>query len=286
MEIFINNKQADITLDTEKTLGDVLSGIEQWISPAGNRIMKISLDGENIAVENLGPVFNREINDIKRLDISVSSFRELASEALHELSGICILYAAASFEERRKIADSWKDSPAAYFMADSLAEIYDLAAASFCGHGLSAQDLEVLLKERLREIVDPHQELANSEVLVKTVARRMEELPLDMQTGKDEIAAETINLFSKMGEKLFRILFVLKSEGLSMENFFIDNVNIRVFLDDFNKTLVEISGAYSDKDTVLVGDIAEYELAPKVLRLYEALKNAKISVMGDLPSLN
>jgi len=279
MKIFLNEKPADITLDSEKTLGDVLSGIEQWVSPAGNRIRKISIDGKNIPVEDLGAAFGRELNDIERLDITVSSYRELAAEALNELAAVCVLFAEAPFEERSKIASNWENSPAAEFMSSSLNDIFELASVCFSGKGLSPADLAVLLTERLREIVDPQREIANCEPLLKKIAQRMEELPLDMQTGKDEAAADTINLFSKMGEKLFRILLIYKSEGLSLESFTPDNLPGQSFLEEFNTALTDISQAYRDKDTVLAGDIAEYELAPRILLLFNALKEVNISTI-------
>ena len=279
MEIFINEKPADITLDTEKTLGEVLQGIEQWISPTGNRIRSISLNGINVAIDDLGTAFEKDVKDIARLDIEVNSFRGLAAEALTELTGTCALFSGAAFEERAKIIESWEKSPAARFLTSDIPDIYNLAAGSFAGNGVSAQDLILIIEERLREIEDPKREIENSEALVKKIAQRMEDLPLDMQTGKDEMAAETIVLFSRMGEKLFRILYIFKSEGLSIDTFAVDNVPVMAFLDEFNKALGEITTAYKDKDTVLAGDIAEYELAPRILKLYSALKEAKISTI-------
>ena len=282
MEIFINGKSADITLNTEKTIGEVLAGIEQWLSPGGNRIKTISLDGENIPVEDLGPVFNRDLSDFKKLDITVGSFRELAAEAMLQLSDICDIFLDASFEDRKKIIESWEQSPVYYFMTASLPDVYEMASQSFAGKGFTPQNLLIILKERLREIIDPQKELAAAEPLVRIISRRMEQLPLDMQTGKDEAAAETINLFSKMGEKLFRFLFIFKSEGLLLDNFSISGMNIKDFMDAFHKSLTEISDAYRDKDTVLAGDIAEYELAPKILEFFEALKEIKILAIKDI----
>ena len=53
MNISINSKPVDITLDKEKTLGDVLSGLELWISPTGNRIQGISVNGKDLSADAL-----------------------------------------------------------------------------------------------------------------------------------------------------------------------------------------------------------------------------------------
>jgi hypothetical protein len=105
------------------------------------------------------------------------------------------------------------------------------------------------------------------------VAERMEELPLDIQTGKNQRAAETVQLFSGVSAKLFRIFFMFKSEGLSADTFFIDDLSARMFIDELNAVLSELSTAYENRDTVLVGDLAEYELSPRLLKFFSALKN-------------
>jgi len=273
MNISINDRPADITLDTEKTLGDVLSGIEMWLSPTGNRIQGISVNGQILGEDTLPASFGRDIKDIKKLDITVSSYRELAGEALGDLLETCTLYEDAAFTERPRIAEAWEKSVAARFLRTDISDMYDLAGRTLCGEGLSAQDLSIIINERLREIAGPVREICGCEELIKTVAARMEELPLDMQTGKDQRAAETIQLFSRTGEKLFRIFFILKSEGLSLDTFVIDELPGRTFIEEFNAALNELSAAYENRDTVLVGDLSEYELAPRLLKFFSALKN-------------
>jgi hypothetical protein len=107
----------------------------------------------------------------------------------------------------------------------------------------------------------------------------MEDLPLDIQTGKDGRAAETMQLFSRMGEKLFRLLLILKTGGLSLDTFTIDGESAEDFMNDFSAALRELAGAYESSDSVLIGDLSEYELAPRLLKFYSALKeNAALSI--------
>jgi hypothetical protein len=274
MNIYINDKPAEITLDTEKTLGDVMSGIEQWLSPSGNRILKMSVNGREISGENLPDTFCKNIVDIEKLEVFVSSWRELAAEALEVLYDTCTLYRDAPFDKRGNIFAEWEKSSASRFINSDFSDIFGLAKAALSGEGLSAADFIIILEERLREIADPRQETDGSETLVKTIFESMENFPLDMQTGKDQHAAETVQLFSQMSEKLFRILQIYKSEGLSMETFIIDKLPVKLFVEEFNAALRELSLAYENRDTVLAGDIAEYELAPRFLNFFTALKNA------------
>jgi len=274
MNIFINNKAADITLDTEKNLGDVLSGIEMWIAPSRNRIRGIEIDGKILRENDLAAAFGKDVKDIRRLDITVTSYRELAAEALGRLLETCADYENAAFADRGDIGAAWETSPAARFLAADVSDIYELTRRTLSGEGLSTAELAFLVDERLREFADPGREINSSAALSDAIAGRMEALSLDMQTGKEKHASETIQLFSKIGEKLLRIFFILDSEGLDMDTFAIDGLPVRTFLDEFNTALKELSAAYENKDTVLVGDIAEYELAPRLRKLYSALKNS------------
>jgi len=273
MDIFINEKPADITLDTEKTLGEVISGIEQWLSPSGSRIRKISLENKDVSFDDLSEAFRIAISDIKKLDVFVDPWREFAAEALEDLYETCILYNKAAFDERKNIFAEWEKSPAARFLISDIPDIFYLAKKTLSGGGLSATDFATLIEERLRELANIGEELDKSTASIELIARRLEELPLDMQTGKDQRAAETIRLFSGMGEKLFRIFFILKSEGLSLEDFTIDGLSAKIFVEEFSSTLKELSSAYENRDTVLAGDIAEYELAPRLMKLFSAMKN-------------
>jgi len=207
MDIFINDKPAEIALDTEKTIGDVMTGIEMWISPTGNRIQGIRVNDRDIDGDALAEAFCLDIKDIKRLDVFIRSWRELAAEALGTLHGICGLFGKASFDERGRIFEDWAGNPAARFLQSDIPDIFTLANRAMSGEGLLPSELALVVEERLREIVDPWQEINSCGPQVEIVAARMEEFPLDMQTGKDRRAAETVQLFSQIGEKLFRVFF-------------------------------------------------------------------------------
>ena len=273
MDIYINDAKAEVALDDEKTLGDIMAGIEAWISPTGNRIQKIMTNGKEVPADLLSSAFDTQILDIERLDIYISAWIELASEALDALLASCLELEKASFEERTQILNDWKESAGARFLNSDIPDIYHLAGHVFSGDGLSVKDFSLVIEERLRELMDPWKETSDSEALVELVSTRLEEFPLDMQTGKDQRAAETIQLFSQIVAKLLRIFSIHKSEGRLLETFVIDDRPALTFIEEFNGVLNELSQAYESKDTVLTGDIAEYELAPRFLKLFTAIKS-------------
>jgi hypothetical protein len=273
MVISINGKQADIVLENEKTVGDLLLGIENWIQGTGNRLSGLVIDKTKINAEQLSEAMGNELHNINTIDISISAWEELAIEALAELKETCNYYNNASFEEYTEIKKHWEESAAAAFLSMEINDLHGLAGLCFAGEGISAGSLLFVADERIRELEYPAKELETIEEPVSEIVRRMEELPLDVQTGKDRKAAETIQLFTQMGEKLFRLLRVLKLQKSGFESITIDGSGIKEFLNDFNTALGELSTAYKIQDMVLIGAFAEYEMAPRLLKLYAAVKD-------------
>jgi hypothetical protein len=272
MDITINGSPADITLEAEKNVGDVLSAINDWLSGSGNRLSGLSIDGEEVGSDIFAEAFNREIKDIASLNLVISSWADLALEVFRRLRDFADLLEGASFGDRDAIRRKWEGDPAAQFLAEEIPDFFASVSRSFRGEGLSPRELIILIDERLRELEDPFLELENVETLVAAIARRLTELPLDIQTGKDGRAAETIQIFSRIAEKLFRLLGILTREGLLAETPLIDGRPFRNFTEDFGAALGELSAAYESYDAVLLGDLAEYELAPRLSKLYGALK--------------
>ncbi|MDR0313722.1 MAG: hypothetical protein LBI14_08990 [Treponema sp.] len=273
MEISINGKLADIVLEKEEKVGDVLSGLENWLQGSGNRISGLAIDGLNISAEQVPEALAYKLSAHKAMDITIISWSELAIEALVQLKETCLHYNNSSFIEYSAIRKQWEESAAATFLYSEIREFHELAGLCFAGEGVSASNLLLFAEERIRELGDPERELENMEKPVSEIARRMEELPLDVQTGKDGKAAETIQFFTQMAEKLFRLLRVLKLRKPDFDSCQVEGLGIREFLNGFNTALGELTSAYKNQDAVLIGDLAEYEMAPRLLKLYSALKN-------------
>ena len=277
MDISINGKTADIILETEKNIGDILSGLDQWLAGSGSRLSGLCIDNREISADELPLALKMDLTGIKAIDIRISSWDCLAVEALGDLKGYCDLYNNSAFEERQSVIKTWDESAAKQFLSIEIKDLYDIASLSFGGHGISILDLGFLVDERIRELANPAAEICAIEKPVSEITVRMEELPLDIQTGKDARAAETIQFFSRLGEKLFRLLKIIDQRGLNQNGFTFDSYKIDEqpltgFLNDFGTALKELTAAYGNQDAVLVGDLAEYELAPRLSKLFTALK--------------
>jgi hypothetical protein len=271
MNITIDGKKADLTLENERTVGEVLAGLENWLSGSGYRLSGLEVDGEAADSASLERFFNRELSAVETLDIKTSSWAEQAVQSIVSLHGALRSLGETAFQEREALYREWEAEAAARFIKEELPDLYPLAEKTFTGEGLAPGDLEKILEERLREFENPRGELAVSAPLVETLAQRLRDLPLDLQTGKDSRAAETMGLFSTLAEKLFRLFKLLRIGGFFPENLTIDGSPVRQFIGEFDSAVKELIEAYEGRDTVLVGDLAEYELAPRLLRFYAAI---------------
>jgi hypothetical protein len=264
----INGKTADITLEAEKTLGEFLSGLDSWLEGSGQYLSGIEVDGKIYAASSLEKAFDINLDGISKLNIKTSSWVELMLEAFFGVKNDLEFFeknpSVSSVQEAGfQKAAAWKESHTALFLKNNAVDIYQLMLQILDGKILPEKALP-FVTERIRELRDPASEIGAASPAITEISKRLEDLPLDLQTGKDARAAETIALFSGVTEKLFRLLHILRRGGIAVES-------IGGFLDEFGSAVKELHSAYTNKDTVLVGDIAEYELAPRLLEFLSLL---------------
>jgi len=273
MEIKINGQLADITVDSEKTVGEILAGLDQWIANSGHRLSGLAINGETVSTGTLEAAFARNIDTVKILDIVTCSLPELSVQSLSQISSDIDQYEGLNFFEKQGFIEIWNASPQALFIAEQIPDLFTICGRFFSGD-FSLDFLRTIIAERMRELEDPAGELGILESLVSDVCVRLEDLPLDIQTGKDSRAAETIQIFSSIAEKVFRIYNVLKTEGFDMGTIRIGEAGLSDYIIEFNSVVKDLLAAYQQRDTVLVGDLAEYELSPRLRAFCTALSQA------------
>jgi len=272
MEIKINGINADITLESEKTIGEIMAGVQQWLdsesTTAGIYISGLEIDGKSNEHGSLDKAFEYPVDSISSINIKTSSWAELMLMALFELKNDLDFWETQSADDRQQSRQNWEQSARAVFLQRQEPNLYQMVLSALEDKELSVSKTTVngILSERIREIENPAQEMAALLPITEEIAKRLEDMPLDMQTGKDLKAAETITLFSGLTEKIFRLVFLFSHFGTDIES---------IMIEDFKAALKELITAYENKDTVLVGDLAEYELAPRLRSLTSALSNIK-----------
>nr|AGS52995.1 hypothetical protein [uncultured bacterium contig00030] len=272
MEIKINNNNADITIDTEKTIGEIMAGLENWLAGSGHRLSGIAIDGQAANLSSMEEIFVKDIDSVKLLEISTSSIAELDAVSLLNLLADIDEYENLSFEERNAFFNNWKERPQALFASEYNDDLYDAFVNTFLNAAFSAQVLRSITEERLREVNEPLKEFENIKQMIEEVCARLVDLPLDIQTGKDARAAQTIQIFSALAQKIIRIIKQFEIQG------FFQKESVSVLITGFNEKVKEFLNAYEAQDTVLIGDLAEYEIAPGLQELYKNCHEAMAGI--------
>ena len=272
MEIRINGKIADITLDKEKTIGDVMAGLEQWLAGPGHRLSGFSIDGQAAVLSQFEDFFSKEIDAVKVLDVSTISVAELAAESLINLLADIEEYENLNFEDKNIFFNNWNEKAQSLFIKEQMPDLYGVFINLFSGQ-INPRVVYSITEERLREVKDPPAEFSNIQPLVEETCARLTDLALDIQTGKEGRAAQTIQIFSSISEKILRVIRQLNIQGYLSQKAD-DGKPFNQTIGEFGSLIKDLHEAYEKHDTILVGDLAEYEASPKLQELYTAiLKN-------------
>ncbi|MDR2418497.1 MAG: hypothetical protein LBD79_05540 [Treponema sp.] len=273
MQIFINEEPVDIVIEEEKTIGDVLAGIDAWLTGSENQISGLRINDESICLSTMTEAFERTLEHIDSLNITVSTWDSIAVEALLNSQEALSGYTASSFDDKAQIKNVWEESAAASFLSEHIPDIFVLLTKTLSSEANPVEMAQVI-DERIREFTDTSSEIRKLGKLISSLTKQLEELPLDIQTAQDRKVAETVSIFSLTVDKLLRLIRILKMQNINiMENVLIDNQSFSLFIENFTALLGEFLAAYEGKDVVSLGDLAEYELAPRLLKLYTAMGN-------------
>jgi hypothetical protein len=270
MEITINGQTADITPDNEKTVGEVMAALEQWIANAGQRLSGLSINNKPVPSSEFEEIFRKDVASVNILDIKTISLSELFLESLLNLHADIEEFEKLKFDEKQEFLKIWEKRPQALFTLEQMPDIYGIFVNLFSGGDINTKFVSSVIEERLREVKEPLTELKNLKPLLDETCTKLTNLALDIQTGKDAQAAKTIQVFSGLSEKILRAVEQLDIQGILSQEIkekeaFSEKIN------EFGKLIKELLEAYEKHDTVLVGDLAEYEASPKLQELYSAI---------------
>ena len=271
MEIKINDQILDVSLDNEKTLGEVLSAMEQWLSNSGHVLSGLRIDGIDVKASQIEEAFTREIDSVKCLEIETNTAAELTVSSLVRLLEDIKEYENLNFEDKTKFFENWKESVCGRLLSSEIADIYELCVRTFSQGDVTTQNLSLIAEERLREVTDPLKECEKIEPVLNEICEKLVDLPLDIQTGKDMKAAQTIQLFTALTEKIFRVFYQIDIQGYTSDK--PENIKEQIIrqITEFTDVLKELLDAYEKNDSVLVGDLAEYEASVRIKELYKVI---------------
>jgi hypothetical protein len=104
------------------------------------------------------------------------------------------------------------------------------------------------------------------------LAEELKEISVKFQTGKDK---EANTLITRLADLIDSVCHTAGLSALFPESFgkiSIDGKNFMEFFEDFSPVLKDFEQSIASKDTVMTGDLAEYEISPRLESLSKALE--------------
>jgi hypothetical protein len=284
LEIRINDQPLAFKLEHERTLGEVVRGLEQWLSGSELVLCEARCGGRDLLATPPEDWSSTPPAQVQILEITVRHASELRQANLRTL----LEFLQAVRRLARPEAGDAEELLQAYPLAlESLRRHFSEAeiGAELAGLALLAgkrpEDLQALGPEpraqldsaasrlaerigrRLEEEDDPRAALARLSAELEAAAAGISEVSVLLATGRDRQAMEAVVRFSELSQRLLR---VLGSRGVPA----VGGREPREFFSELNRVLGDLLSAFQTRDTVLIGDVLEYEIAPR-LRLLKAV---------------
>ncbi len=300
MKIFINDEAIDYTLEDEKTLGDVFDSLRDWLNSQGFGIASVIEGDRELLQEEKGVWAVKPVTDVGEIQMAVKPLAELSFDKLQTLHQYLLLLVKGIEKENIPLLndlvgeyDSIEKHLISLFswgMEKRDRGDISLLRALITESGIGKDAIEnrdalyqtrklcnaflVLIEERIRELTEPGDELKATIALLSQSIPSINNIPILLQTGKDREAMSTVILFTELSQKLIRLYPILKmNRGFDMQRTLSTGQTLEEFYTDFNAILSELNEAFQAKDSVLIGDLLEYEISPRVENLVSMSKD-------------
>lgn len=289
MEIRINDEPLDFTLEQEQTLGEVVEQLRSWLADAGMLIEDLSVNGAQVPADQLAQSKRTPLAQVDTVELTAVSPDQFSLNQLATIEHVLSLLVAAaeggSEAHVRQILSEYPHMRAP--LADSLGSgesvnpvfaHFDSVATQAEGVPLpdelapAAKQVLLLVQERIRELAEPISELRSTAQVLRTTIPEVSEVSVLLQTGKDREAMAAVVRFTELSDKLIRLYGILVRQGkIDLSASMVQGERFAAFYEDLNGVLRELSEAMAAADSVLVGDLLEYEIAPRLEKLIQFL---------------
>jgi hypothetical protein len=300
VRLTINGEPINYSLENERTLGEVVRGVQDWLAEAGFHVTGMNADTHDLF---------RETPDQWSL-IEVGSVEELGVRAAHTGDMKIAHWRTVEkwlgmLEDDIRALSARRDgtgSAAPISGADALSELLsdfpetvngmransflppgsttgDRFEAMFGGQAAAAvtawpparlheaaeliAELHQLLSRRLADASAPGQALKRCAAQIRESMTHLPEVSVLLQTGRDKAAMEIVIAFADVVQTL-----------LGLVPFLPPDPNRGKLLSELTPFLRDLVSAFDAKDSVLIGDLLEYEITPRIERLAPVLEGA------------
>ena len=291
MEVLVNEQRIDVQLENERTLGEVVHGIRNWLQDMNLYITDLQVDQASHHFDDESTWAGRAIADVSQIEIvalppwevRLNGYRILhnyvasLADALEngELGDARELIGEFAYV-RRHLSDVVTDvfgrtsETTLDTVITDARELLDGETSSPTGSEAvtSLRQVTTILNSRIRELATPFQEARKTEQALRSTVNELEDVSIMLQTGEEQRAMSLIVRFSELVERLLRVLSAVENrhgaqaKGQGSESS--TGESLRANTETLRSNLEELVQAFGDKDTVLIGDLVEYDILPTV----------------------
>ncbi|MBN2874383.1 MAG: hypothetical protein JXM71_04750, partial [Spirochaetales bacterium] len=293
--IFMMNEAATAVETRGRTVGDILAELDEHAETMGDIIVEVRLDGVALSPDQLAEISGQDASGSSTVELvsePAAAMKSRALETLLELVSAAAAFAAADSASAADASalgaamDAWRSFSEAFsglFSAEELSFIdaygATLSAAAAADSPAGAREstrsladkLVAFFGERLAELQEPRAAMLSAARIFDAIKDDLSEVPVRLQTGKDAEAMRTMVLAVELVNKMVRIMPVLTrtASAVPLE---IGGTPVAEFYGSFNDVLRELATAFENKDSVLIGDLAEYEIRPRLQSFFDAVR--------------
>ena len=283
MRLKINGKEVTYTLEKETSLEQVVQGVSDWLAGSGMVVTSVRADGADLLALPRGQWAGRPLASVPELDVTVHNAGDLRIEhwqTLHAWLGMLAEEVRAPGSELDELcatlAETVEDARANPFENDGTDSLGRLAEA-FRGQSASdvrrwpaeqktmttslIDELRAKLTARIRQSSQPAEAVAGCVAALRASLPLLAEVPVHLATGRDGPAMQTI---ASVAETLQTLLALVP--------FLPPHPERPPLFDELTGVFRDVVAAFDAKDTVLLGDLLEYEAAPRIAALLPLLE--------------
>lgn len=108
--------------------------------------------------------------------------------------------------------------------------------------------------------------------LFTELAAQMEQVPVELQNGKNLEVSESIKKLADSIDQFCHIATLATLFPETFTNTTVNGMNFKEFFADFSPILKDFEDALQNNDTVMIGDLSEYEICPRLQAISSSLK--------------
>lgn len=277
MEITVDGAAVDVQLEDEKRISDVVSAMTRWLNENGRIVTATRLDGVEPASraqqESPGPDHKLEFETVSVeavMEFNLSSIVEKLSLIEKALSAgnLQLIRSGLNLDEMISDIEAYlapRELPVLQSLISRALVQNEQEALPLLAASITALKLRAM--ERILEYRSPLQEMQKVGPVLKRLIEGIEEIPVNLQSGQALAALKEITLFAEAAGKFNRILPLLPlpdSDESPFEGWKIGDEQAENFFRDLQPVLEELAGAFDQNDRILIGDLMEYEVAPRL----------------------